>query len=159
MNELAKYVEHAEFDNKWNTKLAEFDYSTLKSDVVETLTNKEKNDIRFLVKEYNTNYKNIIKYAKENEIESYKSVFQNLDENLMLKCLIVCSNVEIVTNYVIDISYNELKRSGKSALWNVFGQQVIENIKAKASTITIPVLDKDGTEYLGEKYSLKEIEL
>jgi len=169
MNALANYVEHAEFENKWAKSEIQFDYSILKSNMQDKLTSKEKNQIKRLIGLYNQDYKTQIllkpsvasngSYVKGSDPDKYRESFVNLDENLMMDCLEVCSNLEMVTNYVIDLSYTDFKNKGKMAIWNVFGEQVVENLKSKAQKITIAVLDDNGIEYLGEKYSLKEIEL
>lgn len=160
MNSLSYYVESTEFENKWSSnKDKKFDHTIYKSLTNDELSRTDKKKIKSLVGYYNQDYNNMMRYIKENNITDYKEVFVNLDEKLMNDCLSICSNVEIVSNYIIDLSYNDYKNKGKMAMWNVFGEQIIENIKSKATHIRVPMLDDNGTEYLGKKYSLKEIEL
>lgn len=159
MNTLSKHVEYTEFENKWKKGKSDFDYNILKSDMKNELTNKEKNKIKSLLCLYNQDYKNEMMYSKENGVEDEWNIFINIDEKLLNECCNICSNLEMVTNYIIDLSYNEFKNKGKMAIWNVFGEQVVENIRNKADSITIVVEDVDGVEYLGKKYSLRKVDL
>lgn len=44
-------------------------------------------------------------------------------------------------------------------MWDIFGNQIIENLKANSTEpIYLPVLDENGKiDYLGKKYSLMEV--
>ena len=57
MNALARYVEHAEFENKWAKNEEKFDHSILKSNMPDKLSNEEKRKIRTLLGFYNQTIK------------------------------------------------------------------------------------------------------
>lgn len=160
MNELTKYIESAEFKNKWGEKRDEcFDYSVLKSAQEIKISEKDKFEIKQKLKIYNKKYEGIMQYKKQNNDWDSNDSLILLDESLLNDCLNICSDIKAITNIIIDLSYNDLKTKGKMAMWNVFGDQIIENIKIKADKITIPIEDINGIEYLGKKYTLREVEL
>ena len=44
-------------------------------------------------------------------------------------------------------------------MWNIFGDEIVEHLKTKASIIKLPVEDENGVEYLGRKYILKDVNI
>lgn len=170
MNVLAMYVEDVEFDNKWNKNIGEFDYHRLMSTDYnindKTLYNKIKN----IISEFNKKHNSIIREKKElnnyDEIVLGTDYIENYNEELVLlvqeyetKLLSICSNAQILTDYLIDIYYKHFKSKSKSLLWGEFGEFILNNVKSKANHVCYPVLDNNGTEYLGKHYSLKTVKI
>lgn len=168
MNILAMYVESIEFDNKWNKNIKEFDYHRLMSkDYIidnEMLYNKIKN----IVYEFNKKYNSIIREKKEltnsddiiletDDIENYNEELSLLIQEYETKLLSLCSNTQIITDYLIDIYYKYFKSKSKSLLWGEFGEVILNNVKSKSEYVSYPILDDNGIEYLGKYYSLKVV--
>lgn len=94
---------------------------------------------------YNQEVRNQINVKRE----EFKSMISN-----------ACSNENEALNYLIHLFYVEKPKSNKDALWDIFGKEMVENLKVKKKTITIPVEDNEGDiEYLNRYYSLKEVSI
>lgn len=161
MNTLSKYVEDMEFDNKWKINKEGFDYHILLSDKYDINDKKLITSISKIIKEFNKSQViNIIKsdYIDENTNEEFEdNSFRYLFEYYENKLLKLCSNKEKLADYVIYVFYNKFSNKSKSLMWNVFGENIVNNIKHKSKTVCFPIRDENGTEYLGQRYSLKEI--
>ena len=113
-----------------------------------------------LYKEYKKEKKNINKKNKQHydydyeTIEQFNSYFRNLANN-------ISSNGSELVNLAVDICYTIHPLDNKSFLWNVFGDDLINNIiMNKQNKIEIPFLDIRGDiNYLGNKYKMKEVEI
>ena len=75
-------------------------------------------------------------------------------------------SVDSVDKYITDLAlyicYELYPSRVKTFVWDLFGNQIVENLKSKCtSPVTIPVRDEDsGTiSYLGKKYKLLEVEV
>ena len=66
---------------------------------------------------------------------------------------------EYLTDLAIYICYVLYPSRSKNFVWDIFGNQIIENLKANSTEpIYLPVLDENGKiDYLGKKYSLMEV--
>jgi len=75
------------------------------------------------------------------------------------EALKITPNLEELASLAVVICYELHPSDNKSFAWLVFGEGLIENIKAnKQEDIQIPFLDKDGAiNYLDKKYSKKKI--
>lgn len=163
MNILSKYVEDTEFDNKWKKNEEYFDYKVLLSGNYDIDDKKLVNNIVKIIKSFNRSQKiNMINrdYSLEildNEEDFNDSMFGYLFEYYENKLLNLCSDKNKLCDYVVYVFYNYFERYSKSLMWNVFGEEILENVKNKSKTICFPIKDENGIDYLGEKYILKEI--
>ena len=73
----------------------------------------------------------------------------------------VCSNAEELTNYLVEIFYNNLKSKNKDILWKTFGKYIYNNVLSKTSMpIKIPHLNEFGKySYLFDNYEIMEVNL
>jgi hypothetical protein len=75
------------------------------------------------------------------------------------EALLISSNIKELASLAVVICYELHPNDNKSFAWLVFGDGIIENIKAnKQKDIEIPFLDENGSiSYLGKKYSKRKI--
>jgi hypothetical protein len=165
MNILSKYVEDVEFDNKWKRDIEPFDYHNLTSGNYEFTDKKLMNNIIKIIKDFNRSQKiNMLnrEYSLEvlDDEEDYNdSMFGYLFEYYEEKLIGLCSDKNKLCDYVIYVFYTKFARQSKSLMWNIFGEEILNNVKSKAKTVCFPIRTNDGVEYLGEKYGLKELDL
>ena len=88
-----------------------------------------------------------------------KQQMKQLYEGYESKLLECCSNERLLVDYVIYCYYKFYPNYSKALMWNVFGNQILRNIKAGAYCWYKIVEDDNGQEYFGKKYSLKECAL
>lgn len=70
----------------------------------------------------------------------------------------VCSNEDEAINYLIHYFYVDQPKSKKDVLWNIYGDEMVNNLKQRISNISIPVEDENGDlEYLNQRYSIREV--
>lgn len=163
MNILCRYVEDSEFDNKWKKSIGEYDYTRLMSRKYNIEDNKLIQKILEVIRElnrtqtmlsknlsYNENY-----YDEDEEKRMYNYIYE-IYEN---KLLSLCSNKEMLCDYVVYVFYKHFKNKSMALLWSVFSDIMIENLKNNVGKVAYPVYDQSGVEYLGEKYSIKEVTL
>lgn len=80
-----------------------------------------------------------------------KEIIQNID-----------GDIKYIVDLAIHCCYIRFRSRPKAFVWDLFGNQIVENLREKsAGTITVPYLDdKNGTlPYLGKKYSLLEVQI
>ena len=170
MNVLATYVEDIEFDNKWKLKTDPFDYHILMSKDYNLDDRTTHNKIKNVIAEFTKKYNSIIREKKEldgyddisvspEEIENYNLEITLLMQEYESKLLNVCSNEVKMVDYLIDIYYKNHTSQPKTLLWGKFGDIILNNVKSKSDKVCYPVLDENGVEYLGKKYSLKEVSI
>lgn len=74
----------------------------------------------------------------------------------------ICSNPYVITNCLIDYFYKERPSSNKDFLWAAYGKYIYKNIvrNGDVTAVHFPLPDEEGDiEYLGYRYSLREIPL
>jgi hypothetical protein len=132
----------------------EFDYSILKSGT--EYTQEEYDSIQQLYDEYNKNMQLFLKGIKKNDSsKEERDVFvSQLIERFSNACSVVCPNVEVLANILVDVCYTSNKN--KSFVWDIAGEQIFNNIlKNNNYTITYPIKDNNGDiEFCGNKFSL-----
>jgi hypothetical protein len=161
MNLLCKYIESIDFEikDKIKTNKKFNDFKLYKNQKV-SYTEAQKNLALKALKEYkqikskeqiNKNYNNLhLDNREDNVVHS-----ANLEE-FGLKYI---SNIDVLTNIYVDYFYEDFPKSNKDNLWKYFGKYIVNNIKNNTEEqILFPLKDVCGNiEYLGETYSLKEI--
>ena len=170
MNTLTKYVESIEFDNKWRYEPKEkFDYHDLLSRDCDLSDKELYQQVRNTISEFCKKYSNFISQRKElekmyeydfgdDDSKTFASELGMLINDYETKLFSLCNNGHILADYVIDVYYRYFTNKQKLLLWNEIGEFILENVKAKSKRVEFPVMDEEGIEYLGNKYSLKVIE-
>lgn len=168
MNLLSYYIEDIEFDNKWKKSNEQFDYTILYSKYFVPTDKKMINKIRKIISEafyeYNKRMRilhtdNDILYDKDYIDSAEQNIFIVISDELKNKLYEISSNSEDIANYTIYCFYNYFNNKSKAWLWNIFGDNIVEHLKSKVSTINIPVESQDGSEYLGRYYKLEEVSI
>ena len=169
MNILAEYVEDTEFDNKWKKQGQPFDYKVLMSGNYDLDDKELYNQLKSIIKEFHKRHAGIIAERKSvetdimftptDDIECYTQEITTLIEEYENKITSICSDARKTCDYVIDIYYRYFSTKSKIFIWERFGDIVVENLKSKATKVEYPVFDENGVDYLGKKYSLKEVNL
>ena len=166
MNTLSKYVEDIEFDNKWSKPSKPFDWNIMMSGKYEIDDQSLIKKIISTIKDFNKSQRVIASnnnYSSEifdiDEETEYNNMYKYLFDMYEERLLKLCSNTEKLSDYVVYVYYNFFKNSSKSLLWNVFEKEIVSSIKNKSNTIVYPVYDENGKEYLGQRFSLKEVDL
>ena len=167
MNVLASYVEDMEFDNRWKKPGGKFDWHILLSGKYEFDDQSLIAKVRNVIRDFNKAQK--ASAIKESYLEEELSAtsdemttdgyYSYLMEEYENRLLSICSNSTKLADYVIYVYYTFFKSNSKALLWNIFGDEVVANVRRKAKVVTFPIRDENGVEYLGQKYSLKEVEL
>ena len=87
--------------------------------------------------------------------------FNNLYEIYKNKLFKICSNQDMLINCLIDIFYIDFPSYNKDVLWNLFGNEIFNNVlKNNSKIIDYPVLKDDGEIlYLGKKYGIEQFEI
>ena len=95
--------------------------------------------------------------ANDNEYSGY----DNIADYYLNRALRICSNEQELANYAIELDYKIHNKLNKDFTWRVCKKGVLQNIKENnGNKIAIPMLDDKGEiEYLGHRYTRKEIEL
>lgn len=166
MNTLAKYVEDAEFDNKWAKATEPFDWSILLSGKYEIDDKSMIRKIKDLIKDYNKSQRilsstdtYISDLNLEDASEEYNGMFGYLIDMYEEKLLKICSNTEKLSDYVVYVYYTYYKNNSKSLMWNIFEDELVEAVKSKSTKFRYIVKDEFGRNYLGQKYSIREVDL
>ncbi len=165
MNLLAYYVEDVEFDNKWKRSSTEpFDYTLLLSKYfTPSDTTLLKQIKQVMSEEFSFYNKQLKELLVDDDIVYDPALFDEMSQNLFRaseKCLrdrlyALSSNAEDVANYVVYCYYNYFNNKSKSWMWSICGEQILNNLRAKASSINVVVECEDGVEYLGKHYKVE----
>lgn len=63
-------------------------------------------------------------------------------------------------NYVIDYFYINNPQKNKDVMWELIGRYIYEKLRMNKTTVLFPMLNKNGNiKYLGENYSIQEVEV
>lgn len=69
-------------------------------------------------------------------------------------------NVDKAVNCAIDYFYLYNPSKNKDVLWKMFGRHITANMRKRANIVKFPIPDKNGNiEYLGERYSMQEVDI
>lgn len=132
----------------------DFDYSILKSDA--EYTQDEYEAVKQLYDEYNKSMQLFLKSVKKNDSskEERDAFTLQLVEEFSNACSVICPNVEVLTDILLDVCYTSNKN--KSFAWEIAGDQIFKNIlKNNGNIIQYPIKDDNGDiEFCGNKFSL-----
>jgi hypothetical protein len=132
----------------------EFDCSILKSNA--EYTQEEYEAVKQLYDEYNKNMQLFLKGIKNNDSskEERDAFTSQLTEDFSNACSLVCPDIEVLTNILVDLCYTSNKN--KTFAWDVAGEQIFNNVlKNNGNIIQYPIKDDNGDiEFCGNKFSL-----
>lgn len=167
MNTLARYVEDIQFASVYKKIKSDFDYTILMHDKDFVPKKSVLKKVSETIFEFNKYYKRIVKrnsFENNNEVSSiednemsdrFKYLFDSFSEQMTN----ICSNEEELVDYIIYSYYNSYPTYTKVMLWNVYGEQIFNNVKNNSDKYYMLVDDENGTDYFGNKISLKEFDL
>jgi hypothetical protein len=156
MNNLCKYIESINFGirdiikdtGEWkNYRNLMFDEHT---DTDCKLYKTVINNFNKYKKELATGYSN----KKDNELlfDKYEDIKRKMTD--------VCSNTKQLVDYLIHNFYSENQQINKNLLWDIYGKEIVDNLKLKNEQIDVPLLDENGDiNYLDKTYSVKRIDV
>jgi hypothetical protein len=163
INSISKYMQKRIGEIKVNSKLSWDknsidimkkrnvpDWDDAKSDALILLHEKYKSEKR--------NFGNI----KNEDGENRWQTIEQYNKSIRQEALKLSSDLGELAYYAIARCYVSLESDNKAFVWSIFGDGVVDNIKNNIGNkkIEIPFLDDDGDiEYLGKKYSRKEIKI
>ena len=120
-----------------------------------------------LMNKFYFEYKNVRKELKTKEFFNLDGETNIAIPNISMYCSVlrksisekIKADIDYVTDLALYVCYEIFPSRTKSFVWDLFGNQIIRNLKKhKQSHIAIPVLDDSGEiEYLGNHYRLQEI--
>ena len=158
MNNISHYMESQVKEIR--TKRDTFtDFSLLKSEHV-ALDKVKLKEMYLLYKKYKNEKRNFAGIVDSNGEEMFRTLEQ-YNKAILQEAYKISSNEQELANMAVVICYEIHPSDNKSFVWQVFGEGLLENIREhKQQHSFVPFLDEKGDiEYLGRKYSLKEIDL
>lgn len=156
MNRICYYIEDFNFNlkDKLKTSHIDFDYQVYKNHEVEYKATEK----RKIIKGYNDfreyKKKKLLGNGAESDLSAVEySLADFLEE--------ICNNTQVVVSVLVDYLYCEKPKSSKAELWNNYGKILFKNVlDNNKNPIYFPFKDDKGAiEYLGHKYSRKEVSL
>jgi len=161
MNKISRFMEKSikEIKIKDMEKLPDDQILLLKNKKIETDPIKIKL-LYNLYKKYKSEKKNINKKNREYNDYSYESVDQ-FNKHFRVLANEISTNGSELANMAVDICYIIHPKDNKSFLWNVFGEDLLDNIYLnRQEEIKAPFLSQNGKiNYLGNKYEMKKIKI
>jgi len=158
MNRICWKIENEFKSPTRKNKLNEFDYKIMKSDKWYDKSLKPK--ISELYNEHNQKVQSHMRRNKSDreDDESKVEKRQRFIAEFRKKALEICSDIDELTNIVLDICYKEKNKRTKQFIWDVCGEQIIENLlRNNDGKLRFPIQDEDGDiEYGGLRF--KEVE-
>lgn len=153
MNRICWKIEDA-FESTNVLPDAKFNYSILKSNV--EYSQSEYDAIKILYDEYNKSMQLFLKGCKKNDSmkEEREMFVAQLNSNFADECHKVCSNIDVLTNILVDVCYQSNKN--KSFAWEVVGEQIFQNVlKNNQYQLWFPTKNENGDiEFCGERFSM-----
>lgn len=164
MNRICRYLESVDFDIKHPKEEHSDIYKLYMNDGIEKNINTY-NSVKSAVKSFFSalrenvsmnDYSTSLKYVPD---EEYKIL--NKYDLFKDKMTEVCSNVNELTNYLVEIFYVEMRSCNKDILWKTFGKTIFANVYNKSSKkVLIPQVEESGEyEYLFDRYNILEVDL
>ena len=113
-----------------------------------------------LYKKYKSEKRNFAKIKDLDDNYKFKTIEQ-FNKYIRQEANYISSNGSELANMAVDICYITHKNDNKTFLWNVFGEDLLENLYLnKQENIYVPFIDKNGDiEYLGNYYKMKKIKV
>ena len=171
MNELVWYVEKADFNLKFFKTDNDFDYTILMNNTFINTNSDIYNKLLNCLKKYhniyelNTHERKTMEedygYLEDEDSRNndYSILFKEIENELFA----ICSNKYELCNYIVHIMYNHFITKSKAIMWNICGEEIVNNLKCKNNKAYFPIEtlknDENGKEYLGKYYKLQEVQI
>lgn len=164
MNLLAHHMEKIKNDIKINIRqCADMSYINLyKRKFDDDYEGIDYNKVRNVIKELKNELKKHIQNHNKNEFnENVNNDISCIYKLYADKLYSICSNKYQLINCLIDLFYIDYPSYNKDVLWNMFGDDIVENVKYNSgNTVYLPIEDMDGEVfYLGKKYKITKINM
>lgn len=164
MNRICRYLESVDFDIKHPKEHHEDIYNLYMCDGIEKNINTY-NSVKRSVKSFfqslredisMSDYSTSLKYVpdEEHKIINKYDLFKDTMTDL-------CSNINELVNYLVEIFYVDMRSCNKDILWKTFGKTMFTNVYNKSSKkVFIPQIEDDGEyTYLFDRYNVLEVDL
>ena len=164
MNRICRYLESVDFDIKHPKEHHEDIYNLYMYDGIEKNINTY-NSVKRSVKSFfqslredisMSDYSTSLKYVpdEEHKIINKYDLFKDTMTDL-------CSNINELVNYLVEIFYVDMRSCNKDILWKTFGKTMFTNVYNKSSKkVFIPQIEDDGEyTYLFDRYNVLEVDL
>jgi hypothetical protein len=115
---------------------------------------------KFKKKRHFKHKNNVLKYIdfemdQENEHDKELNEFY---EEIRTEAYTICSNAKELANHLIFITYSLYPDDSKEFAWSIAIEGILNILESKCNgNIDLPMLDTNGTEYLGKRYSLRSV--
>lgn len=120
-----------------------FDYSVLKSNTpYSKAAYRRVADLYDLYLSIIERSKTLHKTFKKQSNEQHRLELNKIKINFKNEALKVCSNEEELCNMMLDFCYS--KGKSKRFVWEILGEQIVENLKSKTDHFSFPVRDEAG---------------
>lgn len=162
MNRISRYIENSlrNFKSEFSKNISSFDYTALLSGKnvspnIETL-----NKLKVLYKEYKSLRKTLYRNgSSEISFEDNQEICKYINQKAYRT---ISSNGAELADMTILLCYTIMGKNSKSFLWNVFGKEVLENLKGRHSEkyVRVPMYnDKGSSRYLWSNYGIYKIQI
>jgi hypothetical protein len=113
-----------------------------------------------LYRKYKSEKRNFSEVDESTNLPRYKTIEQ-FNKYIRQEAYLISSNGSELANLAVDICYVTHPKDNKSFAWNIFGNEIVENIYLNRQDKSFAPFKKDGgdIEYLGERYELLEINI
>lgn len=164
MNMVCKYIESIDFEiSKKIKSIASPDIWNLYKKQDTTYTDNQYDKITLEIKKHKSYLSN--QYSTTDEINSLRYCdgvvgdYELTNDVLKDRISLICSDINVVVNCLVDYFYRDLPSSNKDILWECFGKYIFVNILNNTNSISkFPFPDPAGDiTYLGKKYLMKKV--
>ncbi|GED72530.1 hypothetical protein BRE01_62320 [Brevibacillus reuszeri] len=103
---------------------------------------------------------NVLKYIdfETNDENEQDKQIQEFYEEIRNEAYSICSNDKELANHLVYINYYLEPSDPKDFTWDIGIQGIISILQDKNNgVVQLPMADRNGTEYLGQKYSLRDV--
>ena len=146
MNRICRKVEERFNDHTRILHAASFDYTIMKSGCDISALIRYKDEIERLYREHNDRlreYKMARVLGRDDDDMSWSVKRFALRDYFARECSELCSNSEVICDALLDLCYK--KEGTKQFVWDICGEQIIENLlKKNDHIISFPVRDDNG---------------
>ena len=161
MNEVCRYMEVSvkQLKSKVNKVAPDKIVKILQSKSIHANTDNIKK-LYDLYLEYKKEKRNFSTITDDKGSFKFKTIEQ-YNKNIRQRAYQIISNGSELANAAIDICYTIHPKDNKSFAWNVFGKEIVENVKGNRQDLCfIPFADDNGDiEFLGGNYTSTEIQI
>ncbi len=157
MNRVSKYVEKKLKDIRFGKreKSKDFDYTVLLSNDFRKPNKIQLDKMLLLFKEYKSLKRGLRESFGEfdnTEITTVEQIFSHINKRAYLT---ISSEARELADIAVYMCYGSLGKTSRNFCWQIFGKEIVENIKSKKNEkfVRVPMPNQKGNiEYLWNKY-------